>query len=128
MCRRRWSSPRRASGVRRADVRFLADENLPPKIVGLLHSRFPGPIHVVSAGLAGVGDESIWRYAADNDFVVLSKDFDFNQRALLRCHPPKVVWARVGEMRANEIAATVLARADQLERFEVDDEQSVFVI
>lgn len=109
-------------------MRFLVDENLSPKIVSLLDSRFPGTVHVSAAGLAGSGDEMIWRHARNNGFVVLSKDADFNQRALLRGHPPKVVWARVGEMRTNEIAAAVLARADELDRFEVDAEQSVFVI
>ena len=109
-------------------MRFLVDENLSPKIVRLLDHRFPGTIHVSTAGLAGSGDEVIWRYARDNSLVVLSKDSDFNQRALLRGHPPKVVWARVGEMRTTEIAATVLARADELEQFEGDEELSVFVI
>lgn len=85
-------------------------------------------MHVSSVGLAGSRDEVIWRYPRENGLVVLSKDSDFNQRALLRGHPPKIVWARVGEMRTNEIAATVLARPDELDRFEVDAEQSVFVI
>ena len=109
-------------------VKFLVDENLSPKIVRLFDPRFPGTMHVSSAGLAGSGDEAIWRYAGEHGFVVLSKDSDFNQRALLRGHPPKIVWARVGEMRTNEIAATVLARADELDRFEDDAELSVFVI
>ena len=109
-------------------MRLLVDENLSPKIVRLLDGRFPGTVHVASVGLAGSGDEAIWRYARDNGFVVLSKDSDFNQRALLRGGPPKVVWLRVAEMRTNEIAATVLATADELERFDIDGEQSVLVI
>ncbi|MFT3853491.1 MAG: DUF5615 family PIN-like protein [Ilumatobacteraceae bacterium] len=106
----------------------MVDENLSPKIVRLLETRLPGTVHVSSVGLAASADEAIWRYARDNAFVVLSKDADFNQRALVRGHPPKVVWARVGEMRTNEIAATVLAPADDLHRFEADTEQGVFVI
>jgi predicted nuclease of predicted toxin-antitoxin system len=34
----------------------------------------------------------IWSFAARNGFALVSKDADFTHRALLRGHPPKVIY------------------------------------
>jgi len=57
---------------------------------------FPNSLHVREIGLVEATDTEIWNYAKANDFVIVSKDTDFQQRSLLLGHPPKVVWIRVG--------------------------------
>lgn len=47
-------------------------------------------------GLREAEDLPIWRYALENDAVVITKDEDFADRAR-RCPPnPVVVWLRIG--------------------------------
>ena len=77
-------------------MKLLFDENLSHRLVGQLAAEFPGSTHVRDAGLAAAPDAEVWAYAAANGFVIVSKDTDFQQRALLYGHPPKVIWVRLG--------------------------------
>jgi predicted nuclease of predicted toxin-antitoxin system len=54
-------------------VKLLFDENLSPKLVQLLAGDFPGSVHVHDIGLGGADDKTIWRHAADNGFLIVSK-------------------------------------------------------
>ena len=76
-------------------MRLLFDQNLSPRLVRLLTAEFPGSQHVRDVGLATVR-LTVWAYAAAQGFVIVSKDSDFQHRALLLGHPPKVVWVRLG--------------------------------
>ena len=44
--------------------KFLIDENLSPRLVGLLSEVFPGSTHIRDVGLKGRSDDQIWIYAA----------------------------------------------------------------
>ena len=101
-------------------MKLLFDQNLSPKLVGLLTVEFPGSLHVRSLGMAAAADPLIWAHAAANDFAVVSKDADFQQRALLLGHPPKVVWLRVGNCPTSVIAALLRTRHADLLAFEAD--------
>ncbi len=77
-------------------MKLLFDENPSPKLPRLLHSQFPGSVHVRDCGLKGRTDQSIWEYARVNGFTLVSKDGDFYQRSLLLGAPPKLVWLCLG--------------------------------
>ena len=77
-------------------MKLRFDQNLSPRLPGLLHDRYPDSIHVRDVGLKNATDTVIWKYAEQNGFVIVSKDSDFQQRGLLFGHPPKFVWLRVG--------------------------------
>ena len=77
-------------------MKLLFDENLSPRLVADLTSEFPESVHVRDIGLECAVDESIWEYARDNGFVIVSKDSDFHQRSFLFGHPPKVIWIQRG--------------------------------
>jgi predicted nuclease of predicted toxin-antitoxin system len=78
-------------------MKLLFDQNLSHCLVGQLAAEFPGSTHVSEVGLAAAADQDVWAYAAANGFVIVSKDTDFQQRALLYGHPPKVILAPAGE-------------------------------
>jgi predicted nuclease of predicted toxin-antitoxin system len=67
-------------------------------------------------------DESVWTYAAQHGFTIISKDTDFHQRSFLYGHPPKVVWIRRGNCSTTEIEAISRAQRKNLQRFEQDTE------
>jgi len=47
-------------------MKLLFDENLSPKLSGLLATLFPGSFHVRECGLLGRSDDAVWEYARDN--------------------------------------------------------------
>ena len=86
-------------------MRLLFDQNLSHRLVALLAAEFPGSAHVRDVCLAAAADLDVWAYAAAKGFVVVSKDVDFQQRALLYGHPPKVIWVRSGNGPTAAVAA-----------------------
>lgn len=109
-------------------MKLLFDENLSPRLVGLLTVEFPGSEHVRNVGLAASPDPAIWSYAAAQGFVIVSKDSDFQHRALLLGPPPKVVWVRLGNSSTAAVAAVLRARHGDLLAFEADPTASLLVV
>lgn len=101
-------------------MKLLFDQNLSHRLVGQLASEFPGSTHVRDAGLAAASDSVVWTHAATNGFTIVSKDADFQHRALLRGHPPKVVWLRIGNCPTTTVAALLRTRQADLLAFEAD--------
>jgi predicted nuclease of predicted toxin-antitoxin system len=88
-------------------MKLLFDENLSHKLPGLVADAFPNSRHVRELGLKGRTDEDIWDFAKANGFVVISKDKDFYQRALLHGAPPKFVWLGLGNCTRNDLLALI---------------------
>jgi predicted nuclease of predicted toxin-antitoxin system len=43
-----------------------------------------------------IPDKEIWKYALENNLIILTKDSDFHERILYRSPPPKVILFRLG--------------------------------
>ena len=69
-----------------------------------LGTRFPGSAHVYDPALGGATDTVVWEAARRDDFVLVTKDEDFQAVSVFRGHPPKIVWVRLGNA---SVAATV---------------------
>ena len=101
-------------------MKLLFDQNLSYRLVGQLIAEFPGAAHVRDLGLATSPDPDVWAYAAANGFVIVSKDTDFQQRALLYGHPPKVIWVRLGNCTTAAVEALLRSRLTNIQSFEAD--------
>jgi predicted nuclease of predicted toxin-antitoxin system len=101
-------------------MKLLFDQNLSYRLVGQLAAEFPGSVHVRDAGLATAPDADVWAYAAANGFIIVSKDTDFQQRALLLGHPPKVIWVRLGNCSTAAVAVLLKSRLPDIQVFEAD--------
>jgi predicted nuclease of predicted toxin-antitoxin system len=101
-------------------MRVLFDQNLSPRLVELLSEDYPGCQHVHTIGLAGADDQTVWDYAAQLQLVIVSKDSDFQHRALLYGPPPKVVWLRVGNGPTNSVVALLRSRKQDIAAFVLD--------
>jgi predicted nuclease of predicted toxin-antitoxin system len=75
---------------------------------------------VRDVGLSTADDQAVWLYAASRGLVIVSKDSDFQQRALLHGHPPKVVWVRLGNCTTAAVAVLLRTRQADLLAFEAD--------
>ena len=77
-------------------MKLLLDQNLSLRLVREFQDLFPGSLHVREAGLDRAGDDVVWAHARRENYMIVSKDSDFQQRSLLHGPPPKCVWIRVG--------------------------------
>jgi len=77
-------------------MKLLFDQNLSPRLPRVLADLYPESVHVREIQMRDATDTQIWEYARTRDFVIVSKDSDFQSRSLLYGNPPKFIWLRVG--------------------------------
>ena len=77
-------------------MRFLVDAQLPPALARALSDRGHDAEHVTDIGLGDAADHTIWRYALDNDAVLITKDEDFADLSARGAEAPTVIWVRLG--------------------------------
>lgn len=109
-------------------MKLLFDQNLSHRLVALLAAEFPGSTHVRDAGLATAPDPDIWAHASAGGFIIVSKDTDFQQRALLFGHPPKVIWLRLGNCSTDAAAALLHLQFDDIQAFVADPDASFLAL
>jgi predicted nuclease of predicted toxin-antitoxin system len=109
-------------------LKLLLDENLSPRLPGLLADLYPGSTQIELTGLRGATDTVVWEYAKQNGYVLVSKDNDFRQRSFQYGAPPKVVWLAVGNAGTQEILRLLRASRDTIGHFVADLEESLLVV
>ena len=109
-------------------MKLLLDQNLSFKLIDTLSSVFPDSKHVKDFDLFRASDSSVWRFARENDFAVVSKDSDFLHRALLLGHPPKLIYVRVGDAPTERIGRLLLDSQDAIKDFLSDPVESVLTL
>jgi predicted nuclease of predicted toxin-antitoxin system len=73
-------------------MKLLFDENLSFRLVQAITQLFPTSVHVTRTVLAsGTSDRTIWEYAEQNGFAIVTADGDFVALANTLGHPPKVI-------------------------------------
>ena len=86
-------------------MKLLFDHNISPRLVARLSDLYPQSNHVYLIGLDQASDEVVWQYARENEFIIVTKDLDYNELVILRGFPPKVVWIRLGNCTTGQIEA-----------------------
>ena len=109
-------------------MKLLLDQNLSHRLVAALAEQFPGSAHVRDFDLERTDDTTIWEFAKNNGYTIVSKDNDFHQRSFLYGHPPKVVWLRLGNCSTERVAETLRRNAHHLSTFEADPQAAFLVL
>lgn len=109
-------------------MRLLLDQNLSPRLVPALGDLYPGSTHVREVGLQAADDDTVWRYAAEHGFAIISKDADFHERSFLLGYPPKVIWIRRGNCSTDEIIAILRDHHAEMLMFEGDEDGSFLAL
>jgi predicted nuclease of predicted toxin-antitoxin system len=86
-------------------MRWLVDAQLPVALARLLAGLGHDASHVADVGLRHAEDSPIWQKALSDNLVIITKDDDFQRRALLSQNAPVIVWLRVGNMRKKSLLA-----------------------
>jgi predicted nuclease of predicted toxin-antitoxin system len=77
-------------------VKLLFDQNLSHRLPAMVAHAFPGSSQARLLGLDRADDRTLWQYAAENDFCIVTLDADFADLSALLGAPPKVVWLKCG--------------------------------
>ena len=109
-------------------MKLLFDENLSPRLVGLLADVYPGSAHVHDCGLGSADDEAVWQFAKRENFSIVSKDSDFQERSVLRGYPPKVIWLRAANCTTAEVETLLRTAQPIIARFISEDEESCLLL
>ncbi len=75
-------------------MKLLLDENLSRRLVPFLVHDYPGTSQVSLLGMEQASDMDLWRCAKQENFVVVTRDADFQEIALVHGHPPSVIWLK----------------------------------
>ena len=105
-------------------MKLLFDQNLSPSLPQKLSDIYPNSVHIRKVGMRDATDTEIWNYALRNDFTIVSKDSDFQQRSLLFGHPPKFVWLRVGNCPVETIEDLLRKHSVSIHTFGLDETKS----
>lgn len=95
-------------------MKLLFDENLSRSLVGRLADIFPGSAHVVPLGLGTATDREIAEYARKNDFVIVTKDSDFNLLIAIDDTLPGVIWIRAGNCSSRVVENLIRQYYEQI--------------
>jgi predicted nuclease of predicted toxin-antitoxin system len=109
-------------------VKLLFDENLSPRLPEALADIYPGSVHVHGCLLERADDSSIWQFAKDNQFTIVSKDSDFQERGVLHGQPPKFIWLRVPNSSTRDIENLLRAAFPIVKRFIQEDHESCLTL
>ena len=109
-------------------MKLLFDENLSPRLPGVLADLYPDSVHVHGCGLGNADDSIIWQYAKDHGFTIVSKDSDFQERGVLLGQPPKLIWLRAANCSSEEIENRLREAFPIIKRFIHGDEESCLVL
>ncbi len=101
-------------------MKLLFDQNLSPRLAICLADLFPNSSHVQAEDLDSASDNQLWEHARLNEFVIVTKDEDFNNLSVMRGSPPKVVWLQIGNCTTAEVEAVFRNRFADIEAFGKD--------
>ena len=105
-------------------MRLLFDQNISYRIKNYLPELFSASKHVSDLGLQNQKDNTIWNYAKDNGFAVVTFDSDFYDRSIIYGIPPKIIWIRTGNVSTKNLGLLLSKNAEEIDAFLNDPELS----
>ena len=89
-------------------MKLLFDQNISYRITQKLKDYFPGCSHVSESKLNDCEDLEVWKFARENDFVIVTFDADFYDISMINGYPPRIIWIRTGNLSTDEIVQIMI--------------------
>ena len=70
-------------------MRFLFDQNISHRILDILPDLFKGSTSVKKEGLINAPDKIIWEFTKRENFLIVTRDSDFNDLTTIKWIPSK---------------------------------------
>ncbi|HSP87997.1 MAG TPA: DUF5615 family PIN-like protein [Ignavibacteriaceae bacterium] len=79
-------------------------------------------------GLETINDDDLWEYAKTNSYIIVTKDSDFNEKAVIKGFPPKTLWIKKGNCSTNEIEKILRNKFLEIKNFSEDIHNSILIL
>lgn len=104
-------------------MKLLFDQNISYRILKKIVGFFPDAKQIRELGLENSSDKTIWQFAKQNNFAIVTFDADFLDLSNLYGAPPKIIWLRTGNRKTENIAKILIAKSELISQFlELDNE------
>jgi len=96
--------------------KLLFDNNISYRVVKKIEAVFAST-HVMFENLDEATDEEVWKFARKYRYTIVTKDSDFNDIAILRGVPPKIIWIQTGNCKVESIVELLLQNEATIKEF-----------
>ncbi|MEM6650794.1 MAG: DUF5615 family PIN-like protein [Pseudomonadota bacterium] len=90
-------------------LKFLIDQNLPPKLMSFFEDKGHQGYHTRDLNMALASDEVLFHLALQENYIIVTKDEDFQNLITMNNLSPQMIWIRLGNMST----ASLLNALDQ---------------
>ena len=97
--------------------KLLFDNNISHRVIARVDDIFPNTNHVMLEKLDDVSDERVWMFARSNGYTIVTKDSDFNDMAIHKGTPPKIIWIKLGNCKVAEIENILRVNEEAIKAF-----------
>ncbi|GBD86167.1 hypothetical protein BMS3Abin03_00077 [bacterium BMS3Abin03] len=109
-------------------MKLLIDQNLSHRLVTFLNDYFTEVKHIKELSLDTASDQYVWKYAKENNYVIVTKDSDFNDLAIIKGFPPKVIWIQKGNCSTDDVINLLIENHQLIIEFFEDKQNSILMI
>ena len=96
-------------------MNFLVDANLPPRLCDWLRQHNHHATHLHDLQSLRMPDKAVWKLAASRQEIIVSKDMDFREHALIFGKPPQVLLIALGNCSNEELMVILDASWPRIE-------------
>ncbi len=96
---------------------LLFDQNISFKVAKKVQDLFPGSKHLSDLKLDRNTDIEIWEFAKNNNYCIVTFDFDFIDLSTLKGSPLKIIWLRLGNTTTEKIISKLEADSKVINEF-----------
>lgn len=110
-------------------MKLLLDANLSWRMSTILKEYFEDCLHVENIGLAAPArDIEIWKFAKENNFIIVTNDEDFIDFINVKGFPPKVILLRTGNQSRLFVSNLLIQRKNDIELLNRSNETGLLEI
>ena len=109
-------------------MNLLLDENMSWRAIKLLLPYFEKVLQVTDISKTRMSDTNIWHYAKQNNFIIVTYDYDFRDLSVVKGFPPKVIWIRKGNLSKEELADKLIKNKKSIMEFAENIDISILEI
>ena len=106
-------------------MKLFFDHHLSHKLVAKLADIYPESTHTRLLGFSRTSDSDLWWYAKAHEYILVTKDEDIPELAILRGAPPKVVWLRIGNCKTAVVERLIRRNVLRIQQLADDDERVI---
>ena len=107
-------------------MKLLLDANISWRVAKIVSPYFAECIHINTIfSTTSVTDISIWNYALDESYLIVTNDEDFLNLLLVKGFPPKIILLRTGNQNNLQLAQLIIKHKTDIEQLFYSDELGI---